>query len=103
MIHDNKLCLEFEDSSKLKIWDGGQKCCEVRFMATSDNLKDIIGQKLITIELKSGDTFNANENTKNDIIETSFLNVCTDKDVLEIVTYNHHNGYYGGFHIKASN
>ncbi len=98
MINDNTLILIFEDSSKLKIWDGEQQCCELRYMSTSDKLKDIIGQKLIGVELKSGETIES-----ENVTESMFLNIFTNKDVLEIVTYNEHNGYYSGFKIMASN
>lgn len=49
---DDMLKFEFEDGTKLNIWDGGQSCCESRYMKTDDDLKEYEGSKLFDFELK---------------------------------------------------
>lgn len=95
---DNALRFEFEDGSKLSVWDGGQSCCEERYMVTADRLDDFIGATLLGFELKEAPP----ESTTYGDHEVQFLDVQTSRGVFQCANHNEHNGYYGGFWIKAS-
>jgi hypothetical protein len=50
---NNTLQIDFTDDVSISIWDGGQSCCESRYMTCDDDVKSIIGGKLLGIEEKS--------------------------------------------------
>ena len=91
------LVISFTDNTKLTIWDGGQSCCENRYMTTDDHLPDFSGTTLLDLELKSADTVD----NEWDVHEIQFLDVKTSEGVFTMVNHNEHNGYYGGFWIQA--
>jgi hypothetical protein len=91
------LVISFTDRTKLTIWDGGQSCCEHRYMTTDDHLPYFSGATLLDLELKSaGDIDN-----EWDVHEIQFLDVKTSEGVFTMVNHNEHNGYYGGFYVQA--
>lgn len=94
----NDLKFEFEDGTHLKLWDGGQSCCETRYMVTADDLTEYSGAKLLDLEVKDA----PNITDKYGDHEVQFLDVKTDKGIFQMANHNEHNGYYGGFYIKAS-
>jgi len=96
---ENQLKFEFVDNTTLKIWDGGQSCCEVRYMETDDVLQEHIGGTLLQFELKDAPN---QEDEFGEMHEIQFLDVMTDKGIFQISNHNEHNGYYGGFWIQAS-
>lgn len=96
---DSYLNFQFTDETKLSIWDGGQSCCESRYMRTDDDLKEFAGATLLDFELK--DAPNISDGYVDH--EVQFLDVKTDKGVFQMANHNEHNGYYGGFWIQASN
>ena len=87
----------FTDNTKLTIWDGGQSCCESRYMTTDDNLSDFNGAVLLDLELKSADDIDNGW----EVHEIQFLDVKTSNGVFTMVNHNEHIGYYGGFYVKA--
>ena len=95
-IDDNELKLQFTDGSSARIWDDGQSCCEHRYMTTDDDLKSLVGHKLIRVEAKSG----PNESADYDEHETCFVEIATDAGFVTITNHNEHNGYYGGFGLS---
>lgn len=95
---DDALHFVFDDGFKMKLSDEGQSCCESRYMRTDDNLGDYIGAKLLGAEIKEAP--NAPEEYGDH--EVQFLEVQTDKGVFTMASHNEHNGYYGGFCIRAS-
>ena len=95
---DDNLVLTFEDSSKLKLWDGGQICCEGRYMRTDDNLSDYVGGQLLDIELRDAPE---QEDESGEVHEVQFFAVKTSKGMFVMSNHNEHNGYYGGFDIEA--
>jgi len=97
LLDGDALNFEFEDETKLKVWDGGQSCCENRYMATSDDLTEYSGAKLLDFELKNAPNV-ADEYGDH---EVQFLDVKTDKGTFQMANHNEHNGYYGGFWIVA--
>ena len=95
---DDKLQFEFEDETKLELWDAGQSCCESRYMVTADDLTEYWGAKLLDFELKDAPEVE----DKYGSHEVQFLDVKTDEGVFQLANHNEHNGYYGGFYVKAS-
>lgn len=95
---DDALHFEFIDGSKMKLSDEGQSCCERRYMRTDDNLADYVGAKLLGAEIKEAPSIP----TEYDEHEVQFLEVQTDRGVFTMASHNEHNGYYGGFLIRAA-
>jgi len=74
-----------------------QNCCEAFGHITSeDDLDSFIGAEILNIE-RVDDKLKNYEVLEDDFDEASaiFLNVHTNKGVLQFVVYNTHNGYYG--------
>ncbi len=92
------LRLHLADGTTLLLWDGGQSCCESRYMSTDDDLKHHHGETLMGVEIADGPSV---EDEYGDH-EQQFLRVKTTGGVITVVTHNEHNGYYGGFHIEAA-
>ncbi len=97
---DDALHFVFEDGSKLKLSDEGQSCCETRYMRTDDVLADFVGSKLLGAEIKEAPGISDTEAYMEH--EVQFLEVQTDCGVFTMASHNEHNGYYGGFCIRAS-
>jgi hypothetical protein len=95
---ENRLRLTFEGGLQLLLWDNGQDCCEERYMRTDDDLTTFVGAHLLGIEVV--DTVKTTENDY-EMHETQFLRVLTSKGILVLSNHNVHNGYYGGFDIRA--
>ena len=95
---DNALHFTFADGSKLKLFDDGQSCCESRYMRTDDDLSAYIGAALISAEVREGPNI---EDTYGEH-EVQFLLVTTSKGTFTMSSHNEHNGYYGGFLIRAA-
>ena len=96
---DDALHFTFEDGSKIKLFDDGQSCCESRYMRTDDSLADYVGAQLLDAEIKAGPT---QEGEYGDEHEVQFLEVRTSKGCFTMASHNEHNGYYGGFMIRAA-
>lgn len=93
---DDALHFVFDDGSKFRIYDGGQSCCERRYMCTDDDLSEHIGKKLISMELKDG----PDEKYEYGVHNVQFLEVKTSGGFFTMSNHNEHNGYYGGFWIQ---
>jgi len=74
-----------------------QSCCENwGYFMTEDDLKEFEGAKLISITLT--DTALKTKELEEEYVEVDecmFVNLNTDKGLLQFVAYNSHNGYYG--------
>lgn len=90
------LRLDFGDGVVIDILDGGQSCCEDRYMRTDDDIRDLEGHKLIAIETREVEYPPA----KYGDHEVVFLDVKTDGGMVSFSFHNEHNGYYGGFALK---
>lgn len=95
---DEALHFTFTDGSQMKLFDDGQSCCESRYMRTDDELKDYIGAQLTGAEIKEAPSIPCD----GDEHEVQFLEVQTSKGVFTMSSHNEHNGYYGGFSIRAA-
>lgn len=95
---NNRLKFIFTDGTTLNIWDDGQSCCEDRYMRTDDDLTEYASAILLDFELKDASAIEDDYG----VHEVQFLDVKTDKGVFQIANHNEHNGYYGGFSIRAN-
>lgn len=97
---DEHFDLYFDDGNAIRIRDGGQSCCEQRYMTCDDDdVSKIVGSKLTNIELRQGPT---EEIEWGDEHQTMFVEIATDECFVTLTTHNKHNGYYGGFSINIS-
>jgi len=94
-----RLSLKFEDSKILEIGDDySPSCCdEYRYMTCDDDVDKFVGATLLDIELRDGGEL-PDENGEHEVL---FLEIKTSAGSFQCCTHNEHNGYYGGFSIKA--
>ncbi len=97
--NEDRLEIDFADGTKIDVWDNGQSCCESRYITTDDDLSTLVGGVLKHIEVKSCDSTNG---WHDEVHETAFVEVATDKGFVTIATHNEHNGYYGGFGLTIT-
>lgn len=95
-LRDDMLRIEFDDASWLSLVDDGQSCCEHRYMRTDDEPSDFAGAVLMGIDLRD-----VTEDPSDYCHEIQFLVVRTSAGDLTMSSHNEHNGYYGGFWIRA--
>lgn len=96
----DQIRIRLGDATTLVLWDGGQSCCEHRYMNTDDDLQEIVGGELKDIFIADGPT-EREDGEHGDFLETQFLKIQTTKGEITVANYNSHNGYYGGFYLKA--
>ena len=96
---DDELQFTFADGSKIGLYDDGQSCCEDRYMTTDDELKDFAGSVLLDAEVSEAPSIEDEYGEH----EVQFLNIKTSIGVFTMESHNEHNGYYGGFAIRAKN
>jgi len=101
---DGGLVLLFEPG-ELVVYDDGRSCCESRYIQTDDDLQAFVGAELTSIEVREmpdvvqepdPDGWSYSEPHKQQA-----LVVDTTLGSFTVVTHNEHNGYYGGFYMKA--
>jgi hypothetical protein len=97
--HEEALRLVFKGKKapKIEIFDGGQDCCEHRYMTCDDKVKSLKGGILQKVEVV--DTVITKK--YGDPHEQCFVKIETDKGFITICTHNEHNGYYGGFSLRV--
>ena len=66
--------------------------------STADDLKQFVGAELLGAEIKPASGI---EGPDGDVHEIEFLDITTSKGVFQAANHNEHNGYYGGFSIRA--
>lgn len=90
--------LRLASGFKIVIVDAGQSCCEHRHLHTSDVVSSLVGETLVSIRVDSvGCIDDAGEDH-----EVAFLKVSTNRDSITLETHVEHNGYYGGFCLRAT-
>lgn len=82
---------------KFRFEDQGQSCCEYRYMTCDDDLTKFSGANLTGAEVRDQPS-GAQEYGEHEI---SFLVVDTSLGSFTCAAHNEHNGYYGGFSIRA--
>jgi hypothetical protein len=98
-LDEDALHFTFEDGSKLKLFDDGQTCCEHRYMTSDDDLQSFVGSELVSAEIRDAPAPPPDE--CGECHEVEFLVVSTSKGRFTVETHNEHNGYYGGFLVRA--
>lgn len=98
-LKDDKLCLRFDDGTGVALYDGGQSCCEHRYMVCDDDLAYHAGASLLSVDI--ADAPEPPKSEYGDEHKVQFLRVTTSKGVIVCSNYNEHNGYYGGFSIQV--
>ena len=83
----------------LKIYDDGQSCCEARYITCDDDLGGCDWGTLVGVEQRGGAW---EEGSSAECHETAFVVVTTSLRTITICTHNEHNGYYGGFALRAA-
>lgn len=89
---DTMVVIEFEEN-KMWVFEAYRDCCEHLYVETADDVDDLIGQRLVKVELLYGPE---EDQDGWGVKETAFLHIHTDKDSIVVNHYNEHNGYYGG-------
>lgn len=97
-LENEELHFTFTDGYKMKLFDDGQSCCESRYMRTDDDLQSFVGSVLLDAETAEAPSIEDEYGEH----EVEFLKVKTSKGVFTIQIHNEHNGYYGGFAIRAA-
>jgi len=97
-LSEDRLLFTFADGRRMQITDEGQSCCEERYLHSDDDLSYHVGAKLLTAEISDA----PDVETEYGVHEVKFLKVATSKGVFTIETHNFHNGYYGGFAVRAA-
>jgi hypothetical protein len=104
---DQSLFIHFNEGRILEIKDGGQSCCESRYMTCDDDLSGHEGGQLLSIDLDAADPKPVLDYARpetddyGECHETQFVKVQTTKGSFTLCTHNVHNGYYGGFSLSA--
>lgn len=99
LFRDGVVGITFTNGAVLLVYDGGRGCCEHRYPHTDEDLSYASGAKILSIEVTDSESTDRDE--YYDVQEICFLNIHTDKKTFVFQFYNVHNGYYGGFSIKA--
>ena len=97
-LENDELVFKVEGQPKVRLWDSGQSCCESRYMHTDDQFDFLVGADLLDLELKDGPD---EEGEYGDSKDCQFLVIKTSQGEVTIANYNEHNGYYGGFWLRA--
>jgi len=97
-IDNESLCLRFDDGAGVAIFDDGQSCCEHRHMSTDDDLSRFVGALFVSVELRDGPK---NTDDHGEDHDQQFMIVKTSLGEFTVVNHNEHNGYYGGFIVRA--
>jgi len=97
---DDALYFALNDGTTMRLADEERSCCESRYMTLDGtDLSYYIGAKLLDADVKSAPN---QENEYGDVHEVQFLHIYTSKGVFTLSSHNEHNGYYGGFAIRAT-
>lgn len=87
----------FSKKKGIQIWDGGQSCCEHRYITTDDDPAALVGKKLTNIEIAAA----PDVEDGGECHEVQFLRIHAEDETVVFETHNEHNGYYGGFWIQV--
>lgn len=75
----------------------GQSCCESwGYFVSDDNFSEFIGASIIDVKVVDNQLMSYDGlDLDNSELSVMFVNILTDKGVLQFVAHNSHNGYYG--------
>lgn len=98
VLQDDEVKITLEDGSVLTLHDDGQSCCETRYLTTDDDARGFLATHFL-------DVFRSDIEVTNDEYgdphEITFLRIQFGCGTLVVSAHNEHNGYYGGFSIRA--
>jgi len=97
-LNEGRLLFTFTDGSKIKLFDDGQCCCECRYLTSDDDIQAFVGASLMEAEVREAPKIEDGWG----VHEVAFLVVTTSKGAFTVETHNEHNGYYGGFLLRAA-
>lgn len=97
-LDESRLLITFKDNIKIKLADEGQSCCERRYLTSDDDLQSFVGAVLLDAEVQEAPDIADGSG----VHEVAFLVVTTSRGAFTIETHNEHNGYYGGFLLRAA-
>lgn len=94
--------------------DNEQSCCESwGILSTVDNIQEFLGARLLKVEItdtclnktlfseESG--HDLDEDTDYSDLDVMFVDLVTDRGILQFTAYNCHNGYYGhGVYLQSN-
>lgn len=94
----DSIFITLHDDSVLRLYDDGQSCCEHRYMEVQSDLQwfenaMFLDAKVVSVHSTDEDDYG--------FTEVHVLNIFTSVGVIVVVNYNSHNGYYGGFSMRA--
>jgi hypothetical protein len=104
LVHDDPegLVFDFENGYRMVLEDQGQSCCESRYLTCDDELAYHVGATLDDMEVReAAERAERAEETDYEVKEICFLIVTTSKGKFTVASHNDHNGYYGGFALRA--
>lgn len=94
----DEIKIDFQDGTKIRIYDGGQLCCERRYMTFDDDPADLLTKRWKHATVKG--TKDLTVDHDYDSHEVEFLEIMTeDGSHITIANHNEHNGFYGGFDL----
>lgn len=96
-VGDDAMLISFSNGWWLKLFEAGQSCCELRYMVCDDNLAAFSGASFIGVDVLDA----PNVEDRGGEHEVQFLHVRTSDGTITASNHNEHNGYYGGFCLKA--
>lgn len=97
---NNAVVMTFSDGCTLTVSDDGQSCCEHRYITCDDDLASFAGDVLVAIDERDGPAPEPADGD-NDAHEVAFIEFTTGRGSFTVCTHNEHNGYYGGFALRA--
>lgn len=98
-VDEDACVISLASGERLRIWDDGQDCCERRYITCDDNVSGFDGARLVAIEARDvGPEQPPGDDAAHDVV---FVVIETDRGAVTLCTHNEHNGYYGGFHLRA--
>jgi hypothetical protein len=92
------LRFEFTDETAMELFDDGQSCCESRYMTCDEDFASYVGATLMDAEVCEAPSRTSEGGEDHDC---AFLRVTTSAGILTCETHVEHNGYYGGFALRA--
>jgi len=97
VVDDDKVTIGIVGLGRLTIQDRGQSCCEKRYMTCDDDLAGFVGAEFLGAHVAAA----PNAPGEYEEHEIEFLVIRTSSGDINIANHNEHNGYYGGFDVRA--
>lgn len=90
------IIIEFTDGTGVFLVDNQPICCEDRYIKTEDNLEYLVGSRFHDVVIS--ETLE-DQRSIDDIKETTFIRILTDKAPAVFCAYNIHSGCYSGLDL----